>query len=140
MCCLVNYAGILLVIAVSLNAKFIPGPCHQFSCENGGTCYPGVNSTHWCRCPPSYKGDTCEKPACGKKCQNDGVCVLSHENGTYSCRCQLGWDLWSSMRASPNRLVSLSAVNQRTCHTNVTIKIVPVACRRTAAARSRSHQ
>ncbi|EYC20517.1 hypothetical protein Y032_0021g252 [Ancylostoma ceylanicum] len=91
MCCLVNYAGILLVIAVSLNAKFIPGPCHQFSCENGGTCYPGVNSTHWCRCPPSYKGDTCEKPACGKKCQNDGVCVLSHENGTYSCRCQLGY-------------------------------------------------
>lgn len=41
------------------------------------------------------------------------------------------------MRASPNRLVSLSAVNQRTCHTNVTIKIVPVACRRIAAARTR---
>ncbi|KJH43280.1 EGF-like domain protein [Dictyocaulus viviparus] len=118
-------AAILFILTDSVIAKFLQGPCQSFSCLNGGSCYAGVNSTHWCRCISSFKGDRCEKPSCEKECLNGGICAR-HDNGTYSCHCHLAgfkYGLWSSMRAGPNRTVVIYRKSS-TCHANVTIKIV----------------
>ncbi|KAE9415742.1 hypothetical protein Angca_002690 [Angiostrongylus cantonensis] len=87
--CSIHIAAVVFISLAAVIAKFLPGPCHLSSCLNGGSCFPGVNSTHWCRCSSTFKGDRCEKPSCEKACLNDGVCT-SHENATYSCHCQLG--------------------------------------------------
>ncbi|VDM62331.1 unnamed protein product [Angiostrongylus costaricensis] len=71
--CSIHIAAVVFTTLAAVIAKFLPG----------------VNSTHWCRCLSTFKGDRCEKPSCEKVCLNDGVCT-SHENATYSCHCQLG--------------------------------------------------
>ncbi|WKY14209.1 hypothetical protein Q1695_000055 [Nippostrongylus brasiliensis] len=89
--CLRPYAvAILLTFTATVSTKFLPGACYQQACLNGGTCYPGLNSTYWCRCLSSYKGSRCEVPLCGKECQNGGTC-LSYDNLTFSCHCPLGF-------------------------------------------------
>nr|CDJ97463.1 EGF and EGF calcium-binding and Notch region and Notch and Ankyrin domain containing protein [Haemonchus contortus] len=80
-----------MYMALLVEAKFLPGPCNQQSCLNGGTCYPGVNSTHWCRCLPTYRGDRCDQSMCGKECQNEGICISHDRNVTFSCQCPLGF-------------------------------------------------
>ncbi|XP_041419720.1 IgGFc-binding protein-like [Xenopus laevis] len=48
--------------ANGIRGCYIPGPCLENPCENGGTCVEGtMNSTSmYCVCPESYSGEFCE--------------------------------------------------------------------------------
>lgn len=45
------------------NALFLPAvtACHNYPCENGGTCTDNGNSSYTCQCPDGYEGTNCER-------------------------------------------------------------------------------
>ena len=66
--------------------------CESNSCENGGTCVGGINSS-LCNCGHGYTGDQCETniDECeSNPCQNGGTC-LDYVNA-YTCQCAGNFD------------------------------------------------
>ncbi|XP_029472720.1 zonadhesin-like [Rhinatrema bivittatum] len=54
----------ICTVANLTSGCYIPGPCLENPCENGGVCIENAtepeNKTMYCRCPDTHKGDFCE--------------------------------------------------------------------------------
>jgi len=68
--------------------------CVVEPCRNGAMCarrQGGAGREWFCKCPPGYAGEFCERPVCQTNpCRNGGTCLSSVTGPGFLCLCPLG--------------------------------------------------
>ncbi|XP_022081481.1 fibropellin-1-like isoform X2 [Acanthaster planci] len=93
------YHQLLIIIIATITHRTCATFCSQDPCQNGGTCYTGLNS-YVCVCPSRYSGSNCETflddsdysitPCTSSTCSNGGICYTG-PNGSFFCKCATGF-------------------------------------------------
>lgn len=99
---------------VTANSVFLPGFCELDSCQNGASCHPGINHTHWCRCPEAFTGPLCIQPRCFHTCHNEGVCAKL-DDGSFGCKCPYGFTGPSCERRMPKCIGAACKCSKNYC-------------------------
>jgi hypothetical protein len=68
--------------------------CVVRPCQNGAVCAQhevGTGREWFCKCPPGFTGEFCERPVCQTNpCRNGGTCLTSVAGPGFLCLCPLG--------------------------------------------------